>query len=116
MHDGPSWSASQRYDRGDDFAGALARYRDARDVAVADKGHSDALLEAWGGAVDRVIATRTTTPLDLAAKVRTMLVEGRGGDACLIAILADLDGMMGAFGPDGGAQALADVGRAVGHA
>ena len=116
MHDGPSWSASQRYDRGDDFAGALARYRDARDVAIADKGHSDALLEAWGGAVDRVIATRTTTPLDLAAKVRTMLMEGRGGDACLIAILADLDGMAGGVAPDGGAAAIGRAGKAVGQA
>lgn len=116
MGNGPSWSAAQHFDRGDDFAVAMVRYRAARDAALADGGHSDALLESWGGAVDRVIATRATAPRGIAAKVRTMLMEGRGGDACLIAILSDLDGMMGAVEPDGGADALARAGKAVGHA
>lgn len=113
MHN-PTWSSSSRFDRGDNVPVALARYNSARETALADP--TDGNLDAWGAAVDRLIATRATTPADAASKVRAMLIEGRGGDSCLIAILEDLDGMIGRNPADGGASALAHAGKAVGHA
>lgn len=115
MGNAATWSTSSRFDRGDDFAGALARYQRARGAALADGQADDAALERWGGAVDRVIATRAATAADLANKVRTMIVEGRGGAGCLAAILDDLDAM-GA--PPGALPTFPGSlsGEAVGHA
>ena len=111
------WSTSRHFDRGQDFATAYARYLTARTVALNAPSPSVDQLDAWGAATDAVIAAPTGSAADLAAKVRLMLTEGRGGDGCLIAVLEDLDTIAGGGSARGKTDEIrARAGQAVGHA
>lgn len=113
MADGATFSTSTAFDRASTLKTALQIYHAARMHALSRPRPLDSDLDRWGGAVDRVIATRAATVGDLANKVRIMIVERRGGEGCLAAILDDLDALAG-----GGAPAIGSlsIGEASGHA
>lgn len=80
-----------QFDRPGTFAEAFAAYQVARDIALSDATPTSDTLDAWGNALDSMIATRALDPVSVGNKVRTILLEGRGGEGCLTAILDDLD-------------------------
>lgn len=87
------WSASRQFDRGTDLPTAIDRYNRARSAALDADAPTLDQLDEWGASVEGVIVAPAANVADLATKLRVMLVEGRGGDSCLIALLEDADVM-----------------------
>ena len=94
-HDPLPWSASAAYASTRTFPETVKFYDAARASALAPDCDDETSFFLWSAAVDRVIGAPVASPADLAAKVRIMMAERRGGDDCLIAILGDLDRMTG---------------------
>lgn len=91
----PPYSASFALDRSGTLRSALIVWEAARDAALSRPDAPDAAFDRWGGAVDRVVAAPASSIEELTMKVQVMVTERRGGEGCLLAILADLTGIAG---------------------
>ena len=96
-HDSQPWCASPIFASARNFAETVHFYETARAAALEPDCDDEAAFFLWSAGVDRVIGAPVASPADLAAKVRIMMAERRGGDDCLIAILGDLDRMAGGY-------------------